>query len=199
MWALNTNPRATPLGLVRHAAPISKGEALSCAMKFPFTYEQVRRPLSSLSGWEWTQLQLLLMLSGANCLLLDEPTNHLDIDSVEMLESALESFACTAVVASPDRDLFDRMADRILDIDAGDLHSIDGGSSFLAPVRPRRRPRADAGRDPVTGAFAGSRLALLRKPQVLAGSRSHSGTSAERPRMSGVIPASSAKRSSGRT
>jgi len=32
------------------------------------------------------------MLEGANCLLLDEPTNHLDIESVEMLESALESF-----------------------------------------------------------------------------------------------------------
>ena len=87
------DPKATPLELVRHAAPISEGEAVSRLMKFLFAYEQVRRPLESLSGGEWTRLQLLLlMLEGANCLLLDEPTNHLDIESVEMLEAALESF-----------------------------------------------------------------------------------------------------------
>ena len=82
------DPKATPLELVRRAAPISEGEAVSRLMKFLFGYEQVRRPLESLSGGEWTRLQLLLlMLQGANCLLLDEPTNHLDIESVEMLEA----------------------------------------------------------------------------------------------------------------
>ena len=100
-------------------------------MKFLFAYEQVRRPLSSLSGGEWTRLQLLLlMLRGANCLLLDEPTNHLDIDSVEMLESALESFEGTAVFVSHDRYFLDRMADRILDVGGGDVRSTDGGWSF---------------------------------------------------------------------
>ena len=70
------------------------------------------------------------MLRGANCLLLDEPTNHLDIDSVEMLESALESFERTAVFVSHDRYLLDRMADRILDVGGGDVRSTDGGWSF---------------------------------------------------------------------
>src|SRR3954453_8638232 len=80
------DPKATPLHLVRRAAPISEGEAVSRLMKFLFNYEQVRRPLEALSVGEWTRLQLLLlMLRGANCLLLDEPTNHLDIESVEML------------------------------------------------------------------------------------------------------------------
>jgi ATP-binding cassette subfamily F protein 3 len=124
------DPRATPLELVRRAAPISEGEAVSRLMKFLFGYEQVRRPLDSLSGGEWTRLQLLLlMLQGANCLLLDEPTNHLDVESVEMLEGALESFEGTAVFVSHDRYFLDRIADRILDVSGGRVRSYEGGWS----------------------------------------------------------------------
>jgi ATP-binding cassette, subfamily F, member 3 len=124
------NPRATPLELVRHASPISEGEAVSRLMKFLFSYEQVRRPLETLSGGEWTRLQLLLlMLEGANCLLLDEPTNHLDIESVEMLESALEEFQGTVIFVSHDRYFLDRIADRILEVQDGDVRSFEGGWS----------------------------------------------------------------------
>ena len=99
-------------------------------MKFLFDYEQVRRPLDSLSGGEWTRLQLLLlMLEGANCLLLDEPTNHLDIESVEMLEAALESFEGTAIFVSHDRYFLDRMADQIVEVADGAVHSYEGGWS----------------------------------------------------------------------
>src|SRR6476659_3635055 len=124
------DPRATPLQLVRHAVPISEGEAVSRLMKFLFNYEQVRRPLESLSGGEWTRLQLLLlMLRGANCLLLDEPTNHLDIESVEMLEGALERFDGTAVFVSHDRYFLDRIADRMLEVSDGGVRSYEGGWS----------------------------------------------------------------------
>src|SRR5215216_1799327 len=131
------DPRATPLEVVRRAAPIAEGEAVSRLMKFLFAYEQVRRPLTTLSGGEWTRLQLLLlMLRGANCLLLDEPTNHLDIESVEMLETALEQFDGTAVFVSHDRYFLDRMADRILEVADGDVRSTEGGWSYW---RERRR------------------------------------------------------------
>jgi ATP-binding cassette, subfamily F, member 3 len=132
------DPKATPLELVRRAAPISEGEAVSRLMKFLFNYEQVRRPLESLSGGEWTRLQLLLlMLQGANCLLLDEPTNHLDIESVEMLESALESFEGTAIFVSHDRYFLDRIADRILEVTDGDVRSYEGGWSSWRRVAAR--------------------------------------------------------------
>jgi len=134
------DPRATPLELVRRAAPIAEGEAVSRLMKFLFAYEQVRRPLTTLSGGEWTRLQLLLlMLRGANCLLLDEPTNHLDIESVEMLEAALERFDGTAVFVSHDRYFLDRMADRILEVGGGEIRSTEGGWSYW-----RSRNRGDA-------------------------------------------------------
>ena len=124
------DPQATPLQLVRRAAPMSEGEAVSRLMKFLFGYEQVRRPLHTLSGGEWTRLQLLLlMIEGANCLLLDEPTNHLDIESVEMLEAALEGFDGTAIFVSHDRYFLDRIADRIVEVSDGAVRSYEGGWS----------------------------------------------------------------------
>ena len=124
------DPQATPLELVRRAAPMSEGEAVSRLMKFLFGYEQVRRPLHTLSGGEWTRLQLLLlMIEGANCLLLDEPTNHLDIESVEMLEAALEGFDGTAIFVSHDRYFLDRIADRIVEVSDGAVRSYEGGWS----------------------------------------------------------------------
>jgi ATP-binding cassette, subfamily F, member 3 len=131
------DPGATPLELVRRAAPIGEGEAVSRLMAFLFAYEQVRRPISTLSGGEWTRLQLLLlMLEGANCLLLDEPTNHLDIDSVELLERRLEEFEGTAIFVSHDRYFLDRIADRILEVSDGEVRSYEGGwSSWRERVR----------------------------------------------------------------
>jgi ATP-binding cassette subfamily F protein 3 len=130
------DPSATPLDLVRRAAPIGEGDAVSRLMAFLFAYEQVRRPISTLSGGEWTRLQLLLlMLEGANCLLLDEPTNHLDIESVELLERRLEEFEGTAIFVSHDRYFLDRIADRILEVRAGGVRSFEGGwSAWRAAV-----------------------------------------------------------------
>ena len=95
----------------------------------------MRRPISTLSGGEWTRLQLLLlMLEGANCLLLDEPTNHLDIESVEMLEAALEEFDGTAIFVSHDRYFLDRIADRIVVVRDGGVRAYEGGWSANAAL-----------------------------------------------------------------
>ncbi len=131
-------PGATPLETVRGARPFTEGEAVSVLMKFLFSYEQVRRPNRLLSGGERTRLQLLLlMLSGANLLVLDEPTNHLDIDSIEVLESQLETFEGTAVFTSHDRYFLDRIADRIIEVGDGEVRSHEGGYSDWFESRAR--------------------------------------------------------------
>ena len=119
-------------------------------MKFLFTYEQVRRPLSTLSGGEWTRLQLLLLqLGGANFLVLDEPTNHLDIDSVEMLEEALEGFDGTVIFSSHDRYFLDRIADRILEVGDGRVRSYEGGwSTWRRAAATAAEPDATRQRSP---------------------------------------------------
>jgi ATP-binding cassette subfamily F protein 3 len=121
---------STPLDLVRAARPVRENEAVTILMRFLFRYDQVRQPIETLSGGERSRLQLLLlMLGGANCMVLDEPTNHLDIDSVEVLESALERFDGTIIVISHDRYFLDRIADRIVEVDDGALLHFEGGYS----------------------------------------------------------------------
>jgi ATP-binding cassette, subfamily F, member 3 len=123
-------PRDTPIDLIRRQNPCTEEQAVTALMRFLFTYEQVRQPVAALSGGERTRLELLLLMrSGANLLVLDEPTNHLDIDSVEMLEAAIERYDGTVVFSSHDRYFLDRIADRTLEIRDGAAVSYEGGYS----------------------------------------------------------------------
>ena len=107
--AAEIDPDRSPLDLVRAARALAEQEAVRRLMAFLFDYEQIRRPASTLSGGERTRLAfLLLMLGEANCLALDEPTNHLDIDSIEVLEDALERYDGTVIAASHDRYFLER-------------------------------------------------------------------------------------------
>ena len=132
------DPASTPLDTVRAARAVSEGDAVRLLMRFLFAYEQVRKPIGTLSGGERTRLQLLLlMLSGANLLVLDEPTNHLDIDSVEALEAALERYDGTVVAISHDRYFLDRISDRIVEVRDAGISATDGGySDWLAARSP---------------------------------------------------------------
>jgi len=122
------DPTLTPVETVRKAKAMYEGEAVALLAKFLFRYDQMRTPMGDMSGGERTRLELcLLMLSGANCLILDEPTNHLDIESMEVLEGAVESFDGTAILISHDRYLLDRLCDRILEVRDGEVRSFDGG------------------------------------------------------------------------
>jgi ATP-binding cassette, subfamily F, member 3 len=132
-------PHLTPIEFVRNAKAMYEEEAVSLLGRFLFRYEQMRQPVGTLSGGERTRLQLcLLMLSGANCLMLDEPTNHLDIESMEVLESAIESYDGTVIVISHDRYLLDRIPDRIVEVRDGDVSSSVGGYDDWATARRRR-------------------------------------------------------------
>jgi len=58
-------------------------------------------------------------------LLLDEPTNHLDLDSVLWLESYLAARKGALVFVSHDREFISRLANRIVELDRGQLHQYD--------------------------------------------------------------------------
>jgi ATP-binding cassette, subfamily F, member 3 len=126
---------------VRFGRSMAEEDAVRRLMGFLFDYEQIRRAVDSLSGGERTRLAfLLLMLDAPNFLVLDEPTNHLDIDSIEVLEDALERFDGTVVAVSHDRYFLDRIADRIVVVADGDVRSYEGGWSANADVATAAAP-----------------------------------------------------------
>jgi len=77
---------------------------------FLFTREQIRGPVSKLSGGEKKRLQLAIVLSRpTNLLVLDEPTNDLDLETLELLESMLLEFDGTLLLVSHDREFIDNV------------------------------------------------------------------------------------------
>lgn len=93
-------------------------EVRSVLGKLLFGGNDAFKPLSALSGGECARALLgALMLNSPNVLLLDEPNNHLDLESVSALAWGLEEFSGTAIVASHDRDLLNRFANKVISLE----------------------------------------------------------------------------------
>lgn len=69
------------------------------------------------------------MLQRPNLLILDEPTNNMDIQSVEVMEEAIEDFDGAVFVISHDRYFLDRVVERLYELRDGSIHSYIGGYS----------------------------------------------------------------------
>lgn len=70
------------------------------------------------------------LLSDPDALLMDEPTNHLDAESVEWLQSYLNGFRGALLLITHDRYFLDRVTNRILEVDRGDLFGYSGNYSY---------------------------------------------------------------------
>ncbi|MBA4181410.1 MAG: hypothetical protein C0506_12535 [Anaerolinea sp.] len=142
--------RQTPIEALREVRPMFEGEAVAQLQRFLIPYAATTQPIAKLSGGEKSRVQLArLMLLGANCLVLDEPTNNLDIPASEVLEKALDSFAGTVIVVSHDRYLLDRLVDRVIEVDDGQLRVFEGGYSYYAEESEKqRRPAPPAVQQP---------------------------------------------------
>ncbi len=83
--------------------------------RFLFRGPEQQMPVGRLSGGERNRLQLAKLLKrGGNVLVLDEPTNDLDLQTLRVLEEALQVFPGCAIVVTHDRYFLDRVATHIL-------------------------------------------------------------------------------------
>ncbi|PSO94456.1 MAG: multidrug ABC transporter ATP-binding protein [Cyanobacteria bacterium QS_9_48_30] len=87
--------------------------------------------IRSLSGGERKRIALAAaLLSEPDVLLMDEPTNHLDATSVEWLQSYLSEYRGAILLVTHDRYFLDRVTNRIIEIDRGDLYTYAGNYSY---------------------------------------------------------------------
>jgi ATP-binding cassette subfamily F protein uup len=84
-------------------------------------------PVDTLSGgWRRRVLLARTLVGQPDVLLLDEPTNHLDIDMIAWLEDQVAAYAGAVVFVTHDRAFLERLATRIIELDAGRLTSWPG-------------------------------------------------------------------------
>jgi ATP-binding cassette subfamily F protein uup len=83
---------------------------MSYLADFLFPPRRAQSPVRMLSGGERNRLLLArLFARPANVLVLDEPTNDLDIESLELLEAALQDYTGTLLLVSHDRAFLDNV------------------------------------------------------------------------------------------
>ncbi len=102
---------------------------------FMFDPEDAWRAAKTLSGGQMNRLMLAKVLADpGSFMILDEPTNDLDMDTLDMLESILESYDGTLFVVSHDRDFMDQVVHKMLVFEGdGKVEIIMGGySEYLA-------------------------------------------------------------------
>ncbi len=119
---------------IRMTAPVNRETAVAFLNRFLFSYDQMQQPISKLSGGERSRMQLAkLVLARPNLLILDEPTNNLDIAAIEVLEATLDEFVGTVLVISHDRYFLDKVVDRVVELNDGELTEFIGGyTDYLA-------------------------------------------------------------------
>ena len=105
-----------------------------------FDQARLHRDVGELSGgWLMRAALARLLLSAPDLILLDEPTNHLDLESLLWLEGYLVSNPASLVLVSHDRVFLDKVANRIVELDSGQLYVYGGNYSHFEQQRARRR------------------------------------------------------------
>jgi len=110
-----------------------------------FADDVIDQDAGALSGgWKMRVAMARVLLGDPEVLLMDEPTNHLDIESILWLEAFLERTRAAVLMTCHDKDFMNRVVDRIVDIDAGEIVSYSGDYDFYVRERSLRETQREA-------------------------------------------------------
>ena len=105
-----------------------------------FKHEDFWRSVAEFSGgWQMRVVLARLLLQRPDFLLLDEPTNHLDIESIQWLETFLQTYPGTVVLVSHDRAFLDNITKRTIEISARRIYDYKCPySEYVVQMQERR-------------------------------------------------------------
>lgn len=109
--------------------------------RFNFKGEEQQKLLGECSGGMRNRVLLAKMLrEPANVILLDEPTNDLDLDTLRVLEEAIQEYVGCAIVVTHDRYFLNRIATHILSFEGdGVVRFFEGDYEAYHEWRERDR------------------------------------------------------------
>lgn len=118
-------------------------EAEAKSMLNQLGFSDYEEKMSHMSGGQKKRVALVnALLTPADILVLDEPTNHLDNAMSEWLEEYLIRFRGAILMVTHDRYFLDRVANRIVEVDHGNLYNYPGSYSEFVKLKEERQNMA---------------------------------------------------------
>jgi len=106
---------------------------------------QIDADVGALSGgWKMRVAMAKVLLGKFDVLLMDEPTNHLDIESILWLEHFIRDTRSAVLLTCHDKDFMNRVVDRVVEIDGGEMISYSGNYDYYAQERVLRETQREA-------------------------------------------------------
>ncbi len=101
-----------------------------------FSQEMMEGDVGALSGgWKMRVALARILLMRPDAMLLDEPSNHLDLESLIWLEQFLRGYEGALLMTSHDREFMNRIINKVVEIDGGQLTTYSGNYEFYEQQR----------------------------------------------------------------
>ncbi len=125
------------------------------------------RTVDNLSGGELKRIALAsTLMASPQLLFLDEPTNHLDLDVIEWLETYLQRQNIALLLVTHDRYFLDRVCNRILELEDGQLYAYKGNYEYFLAKRAERTDAAAREADRTANILRREAEWMHRRPQA---------------------------------
>ncbi|KXV32663.1 glycosyl transferase family 1 [Gluconobacter thailandicus] len=112
------------------------GKAREVLHGLGFSQEMMDGDVSRLSGgWKMRVALGRILLMKPDVMLLDEPSNHLDLESLIWLEQFLSGYDGALLMTSHDRAFMNRIINKVIEIDGGNLTTYSGDYEFYEEQR----------------------------------------------------------------
>ena len=99
----------------------------------------IEKQVGQLSGGQIKCMELAkVLLHPCEVLILDEPTNHLDMAMVQWLENYLIKYQGAIIMVTHDRYFLERVTNKIVEIDGGNLFSYQANYSAYLELKAQR-------------------------------------------------------------